>query len=334
MLTVAGRPTPLPQPSSSERDRWTTEKQAFVAAANRVCTEMQKRMRDPAAATALDEGLGGIGDIAPDECEKPVWDESDGAIELRETAPVRRVGFAVVLDDLDFFMVVDAALFQADLIREPNLMARLARPLKDVLEDAKKLDARGRHGKLLQDLTRHCLGAGLAEIDPTCNRNRHDLARLGVVVIPDENPIPVADDGCNQRADLVARPRRGTRARAVRDIAPRHGEASLMRTTVQLVCRCIGLAPGRMPLTGPMQPSKNSLRTLERKQILIQRIDAEGNANPQVLKGDTREGWAARDYIGRVLRTTSAECSENDGRPTHSQARAERKASLFGGNGP
>jgi hypothetical protein len=56
-LTVAGRPTPLPAPSADERDSWSAEKKAFVAAANAVCVDMQAGS-DPAVLVAvLREGL-------------------------------------------------------------------------------------------------------------------------------------------------------------------------------------------------------------------------------------------------------------------------------------
>jgi hypothetical protein len=47
-----------------------------------------------------------------------------------------------------------------------------------------------------------------------------------------------------------------------------------------------------LPAAGPVQPTTEYLRTLDRKQLVVQSVDAEGNVRPQVLQGDTREGWA------------------------------------------
>lgn len=44
------------------------------------------------------------------------------------------------------------------------------------------------------------------------------------------------------------------------------------------------------------------LRSLERKQLIASRVDAEGIDHPVVLQGDTREGWRARDYVRDLLR--------------------------------
>jgi hypothetical protein len=57
-----------------------------------------------------------------------------------------------------------------------------------------------------------------------------------------------------------------------------------------------------LPLCGPVQPSREFLRTLERQQLIVERVDAEGIGHPLVLEGDTREGWAAKDAVRNLLR--------------------------------
>jgi hypothetical protein len=57
----------------------------------------------------------------------------------------------------------------------------------------------------------------------------------------------------------------------------------------------------QLPTIGPVQPTPEHLRRLERKQIVVERVDADGRVHPEVLKGDTREGWVVRDYVDRVL---------------------------------
>jgi hypothetical protein len=57
-----------------------------------------------------------------------------------------------------------------------------------------------------------------------------------------------------------------------------------------------------LPLCGPVQPSREFLRTLERKQLIAERVDGDGIGHPVVLQGDTREGWRARDYVKDLLR--------------------------------
>jgi hypothetical protein len=56
------------------------------------------------------------------------------------------------------------------------------------------------------------------------------------------------------------------------------------------------------PLRGPVQPSREYLRAMDRKQLILERVDSEGLGRTVVLEGDTRTGWAARDYVDRVLR--------------------------------
>lgn len=59
------------------------------------------------------------------------------------------------------------------------------------------------------------------------------------------------------------------------------------------------------PLTGRPEPSavpQRPFRTLERKQLIAERVDVEGVAHPVVLEGKTREGWRARDYVRDLLR--------------------------------
>ena len=55
-----------------------------------------------------------------------------------------------------------------------------------------------------------------------------------------------------------------------------------------------------LPQRGPVRLSDASLRALDRKQIIVQSADAEGNVRHQVLTGDTPAGWAAKDLLERV----------------------------------
>jgi hypothetical protein len=57
-----------------------------------------------------------------------------------------------------------------------------------------------------------------------------------------------------------------------------------------------------LPQRGPVRPSPQHLRELERKHIVAQSSDAEGNVRHQLLEGDTREGWAAKDLFERIRR--------------------------------
>jgi hypothetical protein len=41
---------------------------------------------------------------------------------------------------------------------------------------------------------------------------------------------------------------------------------------------------------------------LDREQLVLERVDADGSVHPQVFKGDSRAGWAVRDAIGDMLR--------------------------------
>jgi len=38
---------------------------------------------------------------------------------------------------------------------------------------------------------------------------------------------------------------------------------------------------------------------LDRKQLVLQRVDPDGSVHPQVLEGDTRAGWLVRDLLNR-----------------------------------
>jgi hypothetical protein len=56
-----------------------------------------------------------------------------------------------------------------------------------------------------------------------------------------------------------------------------------------------------LPLLGPVQPSKEFLRSLERKQLVLDRVDANGSVHPQVFHGETRTPagrW--RDWIKQI----------------------------------
>jgi hypothetical protein len=55
-----------------------------------------------------------------------------------------------------------------------------------------------------------------------------------------------------------------------------------------------------LPQRGPVRLSDMGLRRLGRKQLIVQSADAEGNARPQVLSGDTPAGWGAKDLLERV----------------------------------
>ena len=55
-----------------------------------------------------------------------------------------------------------------------------------------------------------------------------------------------------------------------------------------------------LPQRGPVRLSDASLRALDRKQIIVQSADADGNVRHQVLTGDTPAGWAAKDLLERV----------------------------------
>jgi hypothetical protein len=57
-----------------------------------------------------------------------------------------------------------------------------------------------------------------------------------------------------------------------------------------------------LPAAGPVRVTERDLARLERKQIVVEHVGADGIAHPRVLKGDTPEGWAARDFVDRVLR--------------------------------
>lgn len=46
--------------------------------------------------------------------------------------------------------------------------------------------------------------------------------------------------------------------------------------------------------------TREYLRALDRKQLVVQSADAEGNVRHQVLTGDTEAGWAAKDLLERI----------------------------------
>jgi hypothetical protein len=52
-------------------------------------------------------------------------------------------------------------------------------------------------------------------------------------------------------------------------------------------------------MCGPVQPTREFLRMLERKQPVVDRVDADGSVHPQVFAGDTRAGWLVRDLLKR-----------------------------------
>jgi hypothetical protein len=53
----------------------------------------------------------------------------------------------------------------------------------------------------------------------------------------------------------------------------------------------------QLPHLGPVQPTREAVRKMDRKQLVVQTADAEGNTRPQVLKGDTHAGWLVRDAL-------------------------------------
>jgi len=55
----------------------------------------------------------------------------------------------------------------------------------------------------------------------------------------------------------------------------------------------------QLPLCGPIQPTREFLRMLERKQLVLDRVDADGTVHPQVIEGDTPAGWQVWDWIRR-----------------------------------
>jgi len=57
-----------------------------------------------------------------------------------------------------------------------------------------------------------------------------------------------------------------------------------------------------LPLRGPVQPSQASLRALDRKHLVLQRVDPDGSVRPEVFEGDTEAGWKARDFVERLKR--------------------------------
>jgi hypothetical protein len=52
-------------------------------------------------------------------------------------------------------------------------------------------------------------------------------------------------------------------------------------------------------MLGPVQPSREYLRTLDRKQLVFSRLDAEGSSHRLVLEGNTDAGWSVRDWRKR-----------------------------------
>lgn len=54
-------------------------------------------------------------------------------------------------------------------------------------------------------------------------------------------------------------------------------------------------------LRGPVQPvSREYLRTMDRKQLVFERVDADGSVHPQVFERDTPAGWKVRDWLKQV----------------------------------
>ena len=51
----------------------------------------------------------------------------------------------------------------------------------------------------------------------------------------------------------------------------------------------------QLPAIGPVRPTPEHLRRLERKQLVVEYIGEDGSVRPEVLEGDTRAGWAVRE---------------------------------------
>jgi hypothetical protein len=59
----------------------------------------------------------------------------------------------------------------------------------------------------------------------------------------------------------------------------------------------------KLPPRGPVQPAtKEYLRAMDRKQLIVEHVDRDGVAHPQVLEGDTEAGWWARDLVEKLRR--------------------------------
>lgn len=56
----------------------------------------------------------------------------------------------------------------------------------------------------------------------------------------------------------------------------------------------------QLPLLGPVQPTREFMRWFDRKQIVLDRVDADGSVHPQVFHGDTHAGWKVRDWIKQI----------------------------------
>jgi len=62
---------------------------------------------------------------------------------------------------------------------------------------------------------------------------------------------------------------------------------------------------GQLPWRGPIgAASKEYLRAMDRKQLLVERVDHEGVSHPQVLEGDTPASWQVRDWIASLRKET------------------------------
>jgi hypothetical protein len=55
----------------------------------------------------------------------------------------------------------------------------------------------------------------------------------------------------------------------------------------------------QLPADGPVRLSAEYVRSLDRKQLVLTRIDSDGNAHPAGFEGDTRVGWLVRDVLRR-----------------------------------
>lgn len=55
----------------------------------------------------------------------------------------------------------------------------------------------------------------------------------------------------------------------------------------------------QLPDAGPVRPSPEYLRMFDKRQLVLERVDAEGRRHPQVFHGDTHAGWAVTDWLRR-----------------------------------
>jgi hypothetical protein len=59
----------------------------------------------------------------------------------------------------------------------------------------------------------------------------------------------------------------------------------------------------QLPLRGPVRPpTKEYLRAMDRKKLVLERVDKDGNLRAEVFEGDTRAGWGVRDWIAREFK--------------------------------